>query len=77
MCMKLWFHQEHRQWYLVRRIQMRQAQSSRTNVSQLWYMMLQTCTKWKQSHFDVLFGLILHEILALLVFTIMAMRAQT
>lgn len=73
--MKLWFQQQQHQ-YLVRRIQMRQAQSSRTNVSQLWYMMLQTCTKWKQSRVGVWLGQMLHEILALLVITIMAMRAQ-
>lgn len=75
--MALWFHQQHQQWYLVRRIQMRQAQSSRTNVSQLWYMMLQTCRRCKQSGLAVLFGQMLRETLALLLITIMAMRAHT
>lgn len=45
--LRLWVHQQHQQCYLVRTIQMRQAQSSRTKVSQLWYMMLQTCTRCK------------------------------
>lgn len=72
--LRLWAHQQHQQCYLVRTIQMRQAQSSRTKVSQLWYMMLQTCTRWKQSH---VFAEMLPEILASLVITIMAMRAQT
>lgn len=34
--------------YLARRIQIRQAHRSSTNVNQLWYVMLQTLTAWKK-----------------------------
>lgn len=45
-------HEQCQQEYLVRRIQMRQAHRSNTKVSQLWYMMLHTCTTWKQRPFS-------------------------